>query len=258
MLKQLATWEEFASRFKDRFIPSGWHIDALARFYDVSQDFDDFRSFLASLQAAQNTLGSAGDAYAISDSVFKNHLFFFANPILQLRVRAIPNFTYENLTVGALINVMATTWLSLVAEGFTMPVPKSMLKSASAPMSNAHALNSMSPLPDLTYTEREALRSVGGCFHCHLSPSDPIWKSHVAHECPGDERRNIPPRAPQSIAGGALPEGYREVLISHSNPGITDFSNSNAGTITVILPPGVGMPSCVLEGDSDSDEDDDY
>ncbi|KAG1885100.1 hypothetical protein F4604DRAFT_1729747 [Suillus subluteus] len=136
MLKQLATWEEFASRFKDRFIPFGWRLDALARFYDVSQDFDDFRSFTASLQTARNTLGSLGDGYAISDSVLKNHLFFFANPVLQLRVRAIQNFAYENLTVDALIHVMATTWLSLVAEGFTMPVPKSMLKSASAPMSN--------------------------------------------------------------------------------------------------------------------------
>ncbi|KAG2338502.1 hypothetical protein BDR05DRAFT_951903 [Suillus weaverae] len=259
VLKQLPAWEEFASRFKDRFIPSGWRLDALARFYNVSQDFDTFRSFVASLQAARNMLGSAGNGYAISDSVFKNHLFFFANPVLQLRVRAIPNFSYEDLKVDELINVMATTWSSLVAEGFTMPVPKSMLKSPSiAPMSNTHALNSTSPLPDLTYAEREALRSVGGCYHCHLSPSDPTWKPHVACECPGDKRRNIPPRAPHPITEDTLPEGYREVLISHGNPGVTDFSNPNAGTITVILPPGVVMPSCVLEGDSDSDEDDDY
>jgi hypothetical protein len=71
-----------------------------------------------SLKTARNTLSSAGDSCAISDSVFKNHQFFFANPVLQLRVRAIPNFRYENLTADALINAMATTWSSLIAEGF--------------------------------------------------------------------------------------------------------------------------------------------
>ncbi|KAG1822812.1 uncharacterized protein BJ212DRAFT_1477218 [Suillus subaureus] len=210
VLKQLATWEEFALRFKDRFIPSGWRLDALTRFYDISQDFDDFRPFVASLQAARNMLGSAGDSCTISDSVFKSYFFFFANPVLQLRVRVIQNFAYKNLTVDALINAMATTWLSLVAEGFTMPVPKSMLKSASAPI--------------LALSRR-----------LFPLPSDSIWKSHVAHECPGDKRRNIPPQAPHPIAEDALPEGYREVLISHTNPGVTDLSNPNAGIITGVL-----------------------
>lgn len=34
--------------------------------------------------------------------------------------------------------------------------------------------------------------------------------------------------------------------------------DQKVGTITVILPLGVVVPSCVLEGDPDSDEDDDY
>lgn len=80
----------------------------------------------------------------LSVTVFQNHLFF-ANPVFQLRVQAIPNFAYENLKVNALINAMATTQWSLVAQGFTVSVLKSMLKSA--PISNTHALNSPSPLP---------------------------------------------------------------------------------------------------------------
>ncbi|KAG2134319.1 hypothetical protein BD769DRAFT_1665361 [Suillus cothurnatus] len=38
----LATWVEFASCLKDCFIPSGWRLDALACFYNVSRDLDDF------------------------------------------------------------------------------------------------------------------------------------------------------------------------------------------------------------------------
>ncbi|KAG2129156.1 hypothetical protein DEU56DRAFT_818094 [Suillus clintonianus] len=251
VLKQLATWEAFASRFQDHFTLSGWYLDALARFYNVSQDFDDFRTFVASLRAARNTLGSAGDGYTISDSIFKNHLFFFANPVLQLRVRAIPNFAYGNLKVEALINIMETMWSSLVAEGFTMPAPKPMLMSTStAPVSNAHSLNSTYPLPDLTYAEREVLRSAGGCFHCRLSPSDLAWKPHVARECPGDEQRSIPPRAPRPIAAVILPK----VLITHDNPGVTGISNPKDGTITAILPPVVVRRPSYFD-DSDSDED---
>ncbi|KAG1751175.1 hypothetical protein EDB19DRAFT_2036013 [Suillus lakei] len=193
--------------------------NAFARFYNVSQDFDDFRSFVASLQAAQNTLGSSGDDYTISDSVFKNHLFFFANPVLQLRVRAIPNFAHEHLKVDALINAMATTWSSLVAEDFTIPIPKSMLKSAST-----------APMPS--------------------TPAEAAFIVICRHLTPPGNRMLLASQKP-----------YLMVIVrssSHSNPRVTDFSNPNAGTITVIQPPGVVMSSCVLEGDSDNDGDDDY
>lgn len=79
----------------------------------------------------------------LSVTVFQNHLFF-ANSVFQLRVQAIPNFAYENSKVNALINAMASTQWSLVAQGFTVFVLKSMLESA--PMPNTHALNSPSPL----------------------------------------------------------------------------------------------------------------
>jgi hypothetical protein len=108
-LKQLTTWEAFALRFKDHFIPSGWRLDALAHFYNVSQGTNDFRLFVTTLQATQNTLGSAGFGYTITDTIFKKHLLFFANPILQLRVHAMLNLEYDSLKVDTLINVMATT-----------------------------------------------------------------------------------------------------------------------------------------------------
>jgi hypothetical protein len=148
-LKQLTTWEAFTSRFKDCFIPSGWCLDAVARFYNVSQGTNDFRLFVTNLQVAWNTCGSAGPVYTITDSVFKNHLLFFANPILQLRVRVMLNLGYHSLKVDTLINVMATTWSSLVAEGLTMSISTQLaLKTSHGPVTK-----SAYPLPDLSYAE---------------------------------------------------------------------------------------------------------
>ncbi|KAG2049037.1 hypothetical protein BDR06DRAFT_1012434 [Suillus hirtellus] len=258
VLKQLATWEAFASCFKDRFIPSGWHLDALARFYNVSQGADDFRSFVATLQVARNTLSSAGLGYTITDSIFKNHLLFFAHPILQLRIRAIPNLGYENLKVDTLINVMATTWSSLVAEGLTKLIsPRLAFKVFS--VSPVPTSKPAYPLPDLSYAEREALRSVGGCFHCRLLPSDAAWKPHLARECPGDVKQEIPPRVPRpatTVAAVGIPEGHKEVHLMHGNPGVTDLSDPNAGIVAALIPKDVIIPSRVFKGDSDSDDSD--
>lgn len=173
-LKQLSTWEAFTSRFKDHFIPSGWYLDALACFYNVSQGNNDFCLFVTSLQATRNSLGSVGLGYTITDSIFKNHLLFFANPILQLHVCAMLNLGYDSLKVDILINIMATTWSSLVAEGLMMSI-----SMQPALPSQASTLKSAYPLPNLSYAEREALHSTGGCFHCCLSPSDATWKSHI-------------------------------------------------------------------------------
>ena len=54
---------------------------------DLSRN-KDFQDFVTQLQAAQNTLASAGAGYAISESVFKNHLMF-SSPGLQFRGIAI-------------------------------------------------------------------------------------------------------------------------------------------------------------------------
>ncbi|KAG1791880.1 uncharacterized protein HD556DRAFT_1383432 [Suillus plorans] len=259
VLKQLATWEAFALCFKDRFIPSGWRLDALACFYNVSQGADDFRSFVATLRVARNTLSSAGLGYTITDSIFKNHLLFFAHPILQLRIRAMPNLGYENLKVDTLIDVMATTWSSLVAEGLTKSISPRLVFKASSASPPVPTSKPAYPLPDLSYAEREALRSVGGCFHCRLSPSDAVWKPHIARECPGDVKQGIPPRVPRpatTVAVVGIPEGCKEVYLTHGNPGVTDFSDPNAGLVAALIPKDVIMPSCVLEGDSDSDDSD--
>ena len=36
-LKVLPTWDAFAQRVKDRFVPANWRMDALAKFYRISQ-----------------------------------------------------------------------------------------------------------------------------------------------------------------------------------------------------------------------------
>ena len=50
-LKALATWDLFAERVRDRFIPTGWKLNALERFFDVSQGFRGFLAFANDLQA---------------------------------------------------------------------------------------------------------------------------------------------------------------------------------------------------------------
>ena len=61
-LKDLGAWEEFAARVRDRFVPTGWKLDALERFYAVKQGTGDFRVFVAELQAARNNLANAVSA----------------------------------------------------------------------------------------------------------------------------------------------------------------------------------------------------
>ncbi|KAJ3489628.1 hypothetical protein NLJ89_g11511 [Agrocybe chaxingu] len=85
-LKALTTWEKFAERVRDRFIPSNWKLHALKDFYSLSQGSGSFSDFAARLQAARNTLGSAGKGFTINDSIFKNHLLFHSHNLLCLRI----------------------------------------------------------------------------------------------------------------------------------------------------------------------------
>jgi hypothetical protein len=74
------------------------------------------------------------------------------------------------------------------------------------------------PPPDLTYADREVLRSANGCFHCRLLPSVPhISKPHcdIAREYPGDERRGIPPRVACPVAAVTLHEESSGLLASY-------------------------------------------
>ncbi|KAK0447951.1 hypothetical protein EV421DRAFT_1900605 [Armillaria borealis] len=95
--------DEFVVKVKDCFIPSNWCLDALAAFFSVKHASGaDFQSFISDLQTTCNALTSAGTGYTITDSIIKNHLLFFAHPILSLCV-------HGTMKLDALINLMSTT-----------------------------------------------------------------------------------------------------------------------------------------------------
>ncbi|KAG2051524.1 hypothetical protein BDR06DRAFT_1010244 [Suillus hirtellus] len=176
---------------------SSWRLDPLARFYNVSQDFEDFCLLVASLEEVRNTLYLANDGYAIGD--------YFTKPSLLCQSR-----------------------VSTSCPGHTKLCVRELESQRTDQRHGKYAV------------EPRRARLHG---------------SHVALECPGDERCDIPLRALRPIAEDTLHEDYCEVLISYNKPGVMD---QKAGTITVILPLGVVVPSCVLEGDPDNDEDGDH
>ncbi|KAK0458654.1 uncharacterized protein EV420DRAFT_1642998 [Desarmillaria tabescens] len=205
-LKKIMSWDDFSAKVKDRFVPSNWHLDALAAFYAVKHAAGaDFQTYASDLQTARNALASAGAGYTISDSIVKNHLLFGAHPILSLCVRGTSSFStfYGTMKLDALINLMSTTWASLVAEGVVRlrpavpatQLPPSSVTSHSTPPFNSTTPTSMHryPLPDLMYAEREALRAADGCFHCRKTPKSPDWNHHTARNCPGDPAAGIAP-----------------------------------------------------------------
>lgn len=219
-LKALKTWSAFSTAVKDRFVPANWRMDALLSFYTISQGSSSFPDFVSRLQTARNTLASAGKGFAIHDTVMKNHLLFHSNRVLCLRVCAIPSLEFGNMKPDTLIGIMSSSWNSMVAEGVVtasysrLPATSGSVTSItsrnrdqSLPPSTSHSPSTY-PLPDLTYAERESLRSVGGCFHCRLTPISPGWKTHSARNCPGDKSRRIPPRAPLALhpISAILPE----------------------------------------------------
>ena len=83
-LKALTSWQEFAVKVKEHFVPVNWKMDALSVFYNVSQGPTTFMEFVTRLQDARNALSSGGPGFAIGDPIFKNHLLFFCHPILSL------------------------------------------------------------------------------------------------------------------------------------------------------------------------------
>jgi hypothetical protein len=247
-LKALTTWSAFSAAVKDRFVPANWRMDALISFYAISQGSGSYPDFVSRLQMARNTLASAGKGFAIHDTVMKNHLLFYSNRILCLRVCAIPSLDFGNLKSDALIGIMSSSWNSMVAEGIvtasqsrppTSFVPSTTSRSQSFASSSSRSPSTY-PLPDLSYAERENLRSVGGCFHCRLTFVSTGWKNHSARNCPGDKSRNIPPRAPLAMHA-----------ISSVLPEVTDEST----LVSAILP---STQSFVLGNGTDSESEDDY
>ena len=185
-LKTLTTWEDFANRVRDRFIPANWKMDALAQFYAISQGSSSFMDYTMRLQEARNALSSGGTGFTISDSVFKNHLLFFAHPILSLRMRSIPSFDYPKARVDGLIALMSATWDSMVAER-VIRAPLSTTPFAPLSTTSITAPRPPRTFVPLTDRERDALKQAGGCFRCRRTPSSPGWVQHGARNCPGDE-----------------------------------------------------------------------
>jgi hypothetical protein len=228
-LKALSTWEEFAKKVKDRFVPANWRMDALAEFYGIPQGSSGFMDYAARLQEARNTLSSGGTGFVIGDSVFKNHLLFFSHPILTLRIRSIPSFDYPKLRIDQLIALMSSTWDSMVAERVIRAPP-----STSAP----NLPKTTKTFVPLTERERDALKQVGGCYRCRRTPASPGWVKHGARDCPGD------------AANGVLPASSRPVAAFVGE----DEDDSDGEFVTAVF------PSCVLgngsfyEGEEETDE----
>ncbi|KAF6741210.1 hypothetical protein DFP72DRAFT_1118012 [Ephemerocybe angulata] len=191
-LKALTTFSEFSTKIKERFLPSGWKMDALAVFYAVRQHNLPFTDFVAALQSARGILSAAGLDYKISDPTFKHHLLFFCHPLLSLRVRTLVGNTYDSTKIDSLINLMASTWASMIAEGITSQEPTSLSKSSHTTLSTS---------------ERNALRAAGGCFRCRKTPASPGWVAHTSKTCPGDPSQGITP-APTSAVVSAVSHKY--------------------------------------------------
>lgn len=192
-LKALTSWEDFAKKVKERFVPTNWKMDALSTFYEISQGPSSFSDYATKLQEARNTLSSGGPSFAISDPVFKNHLLFFCHPILSLRIRSIPGLNYTNTRVDALVSLMTSTWDSLVAEG-VIRRPASTLVPSQVRLAGTQ----LKPFIPLTEKEREALKLAGGCFRCRRTPASPGWIQHGSRNCP-DTAYGISPAHPRPI-----------------------------------------------------------
>lgn len=250
VLKKSASWADFATAVKDRFVPASWRLDCLARFYAISQGSSSFADFLARLQSARSALSGAGRGFTINDSVMKNHLLFNCNRLLSLRICAIPTLDYASLKVDNLVGLMSSTWNSMVAEN----------------VGSAHATQQPAPpvlSRGLSEAEREVIHNARGCFNCQKTPSSPGWTQHNSRNCPGDKSRGIALRmvpAPHSI-NAVTPSVTPTSLVS---PAVNDDAN-----ILAVLPSSqqyfwdddphltnalaAVLPSCVLGNGTDSE-----
>ena len=235
VLKKSASWADFVTAVKDRFVPASWRLDALACFYAVSQGSSTFLDFLARLQTARSALSGAGRGFTINDSIMKNHLLFKSNRLLCLRICAIPTLEYTNVKVDGLISLMSSTWNSMVAEG--------IMSAHAAPQSTATPVLSKF----LSGAEHDRLRSAGGCFHCQKTPSSPGWVSHSSRNCPGDKSRGILPRT--ALASTSI-NAVSTVTAPNTNEYLDEDSDHHINTAVAAI-----LPSCVLGNGTDSEED---
>ncbi|KAF9064685.1 hypothetical protein BDP27DRAFT_1425615 [Rhodocollybia butyracea] len=172
----LATWEEFAGKVLERFVPNGWKVKALRHYHKVQQGTDDYETFAADLQSARTAVGSSGDL-KISNHVHINHHLFFANETLQRHVLAIPSFDLKMITINGLINIMTATWNSLIAEWLVHPTvaptfssPIALFSTPSFPVMHPQSISHLPPLDD---AERKHLSDAHSCWKCRKTPTDP-------------------------------------------------------------------------------------
>ena len=237
-LKSLTTWDDFATRVKDQFVPANWKMDALAQFYTISLSSSLFVDYTSRLQEAHNVLSTGDTGFTISDSVFKNHLLFFAHSILSLRMRSIPSFDYPKTRVDGLIVLMSATWDSMVAE----QVARAPLAATSfPPLSTTSAIASKAPktFVPLTDHEHDALKQAGGCFCCRQTPSSPGWVQHGSQNCPGDEANGV---APSPICHVAT-------VVNEDDDG-----SDESDFVTAVFPLCVLGDGSFLEGEEEDDE----
>ena len=240
-LKGLATWDEFAKKVRERFVPANWRMDSLAAFYNISQGPSSFLDFVARLEDGRNSLSAAGTGFTIGDSVFKNHLLFFCHPILSLRIRSISGFNYSSTRIDILIALMLATWESMVAERVICP-PFSMIPSTSNLLTSG---GPQKPFVPLTDKECEALRLTGGCYRCRRTPSSPGWIKHGSRNCPGDAENGITP-APARVIGAVTSTNSISAALE------LEEDDEDVGIVAGVF------PSCVLGDGSFSEGEEDW
>ncbi|KAH6887348.1 P-loop containing nucleoside triphosphate hydrolase protein [Coprinopsis sp. MPI-PUGE-AT-0042] len=109
----LESWEKFVEKLKDRFLPLGWKMDALEKFYGCMQGTRDFHTFASELAQCYSALPSG----TITEEIYKHHLLF-SHPQLYLRMRAIPYFDIGRTDQSAdqLTALMSHQWNHLMAD----------------------------------------------------------------------------------------------------------------------------------------------
>lgn len=186
---ELALWETFVDKLKDRFLPTDWKTDALFAFYRCTQGKRDFRTFAAELAAALNALPSG----MISTSVHKYHLLFGCNDHLYYRIRAVAGFSLEDTTQtpDKLTAFLAAQWDSLVIDVSSRTPGRSPLAVTPSPSVSLAFTSTSTPSTSPKYvplseTEKADLTAAHGCWNCRGKPGDPDWISHQRLTCPGN------------------------------------------------------------------------
>ena len=209
-------------------------MDALARFYAISQASSLFVDYAAKLQEACNMLSSGGPGFMITEAMLKNQLLFFSHPILALRMHAIPALDYPKLRVDNLIALMSSTWDLMVAECVIRAPLPTLYLPPSTTSSSLGGKPTKSFVP-LTERERDTLKQAGGCFCCCCTPSSLGWVQHGARNCPGDETCGIWPTPVHHVA----------TIVGE------DEDESDNDFVTAVF------PSCVLGNGSFSESEED-